>query len=78
MHAPFLTFCTFRSTAPLTPADAKAREQGHRTEVEGQTVIRLNLMGNEGGELEQAFTLPVGSGLESATWSAGELHLRLN
>ncbi len=46
-------------------------------EIEGHTIIKLNLEGREGLELEQAFALPLGSGLESAIWSAGELHLHL-
>jgi hypothetical protein len=46
-------------------------------EIEGRTIIKLNLEGREGSELEQAFALPVGSGLESAVFSAGELHLLL-
>ena len=46
-------------------------------EIEGHTIIKLNLEGREGDELEQAFALPIGSSLEAATFTAGELHLHL-
>lgn len=42
------------------------------------TIVKLSITGRDGDEFEQAFSLPSGSQLATATWDSGELHLRLN
>ena len=46
-------------------------------EIDGDSIVKLNVTGRDGEELEQAFSLPKGSHLANATWNAGELHLTL-
>jgi len=47
-------------------------------EIDGDSIVKLNVTGRDGKELEQAFNLPKGSHLANATWNAGELHLTLS
>ncbi|MDP6742231.1 MAG: hypothetical protein QF807_00270 [Candidatus Thalassarchaeaceae archaeon] len=47
-------------------------------EIAGDSIVKLNVTGRDGAELEQAFSLPAGSRLANATWNAGELHLTLS
>jgi hypothetical protein len=41
-------------------------------------IVKLSVTGRDGDEFEQAFALPSGSKLATATWGGGELHLFLN
>jgi uncharacterized protein YjbI with pentapeptide repeats len=47
-------------------------------ELGDNSIIKLNVTGRDGDEFEQAFSLPSGSRLATATWDGGELHLSLN
>ena len=47
-------------------------------ELGDDSIIKLNVIGRDGDEFEQAFSLPSGSRLATATWDGGELHLSLN
>ncbi|MBC8437966.1 MAG: hypothetical protein H8D82_01705 [Euryarchaeota archaeon] len=49
-----------------------------QTEVEGTPIIKLLATGKDGSSIEQAFTLPKGRTLATASWHGGELHLNLN
>jgi len=42
------------------------------------SILKLSVAGRDGDEFEQAFSLPSGSRLATATWDGGELHLLLN
>ncbi len=48
------------------------------TEVDGSTILKLSLSSRQGDAFEQAFQLPQGSRLATASWQSGELHLHLN
>ncbi len=47
-------------------------------EIDGSSIIKLSVTGRDGSELEQAFALPSGSNLATATWDDGKLYLALN
>nr|MBC8518694.1 hypothetical protein [Euryarchaeota archaeon] len=47
-------------------------------ELDENSIVKLSVTGRDGDEFEQAFSLPNGSRLATATWVGGELHLSLN
>ncbi len=47
-------------------------------EIDEKSIVKLNVSSRDGAEFEQAFSLPSGSRLATATWVGGELHLDLN
>lgn len=47
------------------------------TEIDGSSIVKLNVTSRAGDEIEQAFNLPQGRRLASASWDGGSLHLHL-